>query len=117
MSRISSAKIIIVIFPVSVIYLSSNSLDPSHASIQCRVRSTLHLPVIDTPRVSTDTSNHHSRSTELGPFHDHRGYITGRQPKWEISPHFHLQSDIDHLPLGTTTIRKYFMDSRTWPST
>ncbi|KAG1742064.1 hypothetical protein EDD22DRAFT_920995, partial [Suillus occidentalis] len=106
-SSISSAKIIIVIFPVN----------PSHASIQCRVRRTLsitrhihnqlriqpsiykrRLSIIDTQRVSTDTSNHHGRSTKLDIFHDHRGSCV------DSIPRFHLQSDIDHLQLGTTAI-------------
>ncbi|KIK33042.1 hypothetical protein CY34DRAFT_738466 [Suillus luteus UH-Slu-Lm8-n1] len=36
-------QIIIVIFTVSFIYPSSNSSDPSHASIQCGVGSTLSI--------------------------------------------------------------------------
>ncbi|KAG1773460.1 hypothetical protein EDD22DRAFT_857727 [Suillus occidentalis] len=113
-SSISSAKIIIVIFPCRV---RSTLSITWHIHNQLRIQPSIYkrrLPVIDTQRVSIDTSNNHSRSTELDPFYDHRGSCVdsfdGRQLTWEshclwpckVSPRFHLQSDIDHLPPGTT---------------
>ncbi|KAG1767932.1 hypothetical protein EDD22DRAFT_873901, partial [Suillus occidentalis] len=90
----------------------SSFLVRSTLSITRHIHNQLRIqPSIYEDRVSIDTSNHHGRSTKLDLFHDHLGScvdsfdISQSSPMTLQSiPRFHLQSDIDHLQLGTTAI-------------